>query len=116
MDIIKYVTALEKQQAELERISNMTMEDARQILIDRVQKDAYHDAAVIVRDIEARAKEEAAEAKARAAEAAREARAHEAATHQAQSVATGILTSVLRSAGTQVGREITRSLFGTRRR
>ena len=36
----------------------MTMEDARQILIGKIQKDAYHDAAVIIRDIESRAKEE----------------------------------------------------------
>jgi len=50
--------ALGKQQLELERISNLTMEDARQILIDRIQKEAYHDAAVIVRDIESRAKED----------------------------------------------------------
>ncbi len=49
----------DKQEAELERISNMTMDEARQIIIDRVQKEAYHDAAIMVRDIEARAKEEA---------------------------------------------------------
>ena len=49
----------DQQQAELERISNMTMEEAKDILVARVQKDAYHDAAVMVRDIEARAKEEA---------------------------------------------------------
>ena len=48
-----------RQQGELERISNMTMDEARQIIVNRVQKDAYHDAAVMVRDIEARAKEEA---------------------------------------------------------
>ena len=50
--------ALGAQQQELERISNLTMEDARQILIDRIQKEAYHDAAIIVRDIEGRAKED----------------------------------------------------------
>ncbi len=49
----------EKQQEELERIANMTSDEAKNILIDRVQKDAYHDAAVMVREIEARAKEEA---------------------------------------------------------
>ena len=49
----------DRQQGELERISNMTMEEARQILMNRIQKDAYHDAAVMVRDIESRAKEEA---------------------------------------------------------
>lgn len=49
----------DQQQSELERISNMTLEEARQVLIGRIQKDAYHDAAVMVRDIEAKAKEEA---------------------------------------------------------
>ena len=49
----------DKQQQELERVANMTSEEAKTILIDRVQKDAYHDAAVMVREIEARAKEEA---------------------------------------------------------
>jgi len=49
----------DQQQSELERISNMTMEEARQIIMNRIQKEAYHDAAVMVRDIESRAKEEA---------------------------------------------------------
>ncbi len=49
----------DQQQTELERIANMTMEEAKDILVARVQKDAYHDAAVMVRDIESRAREEA---------------------------------------------------------
>ena len=49
----------EQQQQELERIGNMTLEEARQVLISRIQKDAYHDAAVMVREIESKAKEEA---------------------------------------------------------
>ena len=48
-----------RQLQELERVANMTSDEAKNILIDRVQKDAYHDAAVMVREIEARAKEEA---------------------------------------------------------
>ena len=48
-----------QQKQELERIAAMTLEEARQILMDRIQKEAYHDAAIMVRDIEARAKEEA---------------------------------------------------------
>ena len=48
----------EQQQQELERIANMTMEDAKNILISRIQKDAYHDAAAMVREIETRAREE----------------------------------------------------------
>ena len=49
---------LGKQQQELERVSNLSQEDARQILMERIQKEAFHDAAVMVRDIEAKAKEE----------------------------------------------------------
>ncbi len=48
-----------QQKQELERIGGMTLEEARQILMDRIQKEAYHDAAVMVREIEGRAKEEA---------------------------------------------------------
>ena len=48
-----------RQKEELERVANMTSDEAKNILMDRVQKDAYHDAAVMVREIEARAKEEA---------------------------------------------------------
>ena len=38
----------DRQQAELERIAGMTADEAKQILVDRIQKDAYHDAAVII--------------------------------------------------------------------
>ena len=48
-----------KQSTELERIAAMTQDEAKQIIIERVQREAYHDAAAQVRDIEARAKEEA---------------------------------------------------------
>ncbi len=48
-----------KQTSELERIAAMTQDEAKQIIIERVQKEAFHDAAAQVRDIEARAKEEA---------------------------------------------------------
>ncbi|MGN0795074.1 MAG: ribonuclease Y [Aristaeellaceae bacterium] len=48
-----------KQSTELERIAAMTQDEAKQIIIERVQKEAFHDAAAQVRDIEARAKEEA---------------------------------------------------------
>ena len=49
---------IQKQLGELERIAGMTQEECKQIIIDRVQKDAFHDAAAAVRDIEAKAKEE----------------------------------------------------------
>ncbi|MCL1795542.1 MAG: ribonuclease Y [Clostridia bacterium] len=48
-----------RQLQELERISQMTQDEARQMVVSRIQKDAYHDAAVLVREIESTAKEEA---------------------------------------------------------
>ena len=48
----------DKQTAELERIAAMTREEAKQIIVDKVQRNAYHDAAAMVRDIETQAKEE----------------------------------------------------------
>ena len=48
-----------RQVAELERIAGMTQDEACQILVSRIQKDAYHDAAAMVRDIETQAREEA---------------------------------------------------------
>ena len=44
-----------KQQSELERIAQMTAEEARQIIMNNVQREAYHDAAVMVREIESKA-------------------------------------------------------------
>ena len=49
----------DRQLGELERISNLTSEEARDIIMDRVKKEAYHDAAVMLREIESHAKEEA---------------------------------------------------------
>ncbi len=48
----------DKQQSELERIAAMSQDEARQMVIDRVIRDAYRGAAATVRDIEATAKEE----------------------------------------------------------
>ena len=47
-----------RQVQELERIAGMTQDEAKQAIVERVQKDAFHDAAAMVREIEARAKEE----------------------------------------------------------
>ena len=47
-----------RQAGELERIAAMTQDEAKQIIVERVQKEAFHDAAAMVRDIEAKAKEE----------------------------------------------------------
>ena len=48
----------DKQQGELERIAAMSQDEAKQVIMERVQKEAFHDAAAEVRNIEARAKEE----------------------------------------------------------
>ncbi|NLB90794.1 MAG: DUF3552 domain-containing protein, partial [Clostridiales bacterium] len=48
----------EQQTSELERIAGLTQDEAKQILTDRIQKDAYHDAAAMIREIEGKAKEE----------------------------------------------------------
>ena len=53
------ITELKNRQlTELERIAGMTRDEAKQIVIEKVQKDAYHDAAAMVRDIESQAKED----------------------------------------------------------
>ena len=48
----------DQQTAELERVAGLTADEATQIIISRVQKEAYHDAAAAVREIETKAKEE----------------------------------------------------------
>ena len=48
----------QRQVAEMERIAGMTQDEACQMLVSRIQKDAYHDAAAMVREIETRAREE----------------------------------------------------------
>ena len=49
----------DRQKQELEHVAGMTSDEAKELLTERIQKDAYHDAAVMVREIETRAKEEA---------------------------------------------------------
>ena len=49
----------QRQVAEMERIAGMTQDEARQQLVERIQKEAYHDAGVMVREIEQTAKDEA---------------------------------------------------------
>ena len=48
----------QKELSELERIASLTKDEAKQLVIDRVQKEAFHDAAASVREIETQAKEE----------------------------------------------------------
>ena len=49
----------EKQRAELERVAQMTQDEAKDMIVQRIQKEAYHDAGVLVREIEQNAKDEA---------------------------------------------------------
>ncbi|MGM9977661.1 MAG: ribonuclease Y [Clostridium sp.] len=49
----------EKRREELERISGLSSEEAKKILLDEVKKEVTHDAALMIKDIETRAKEEA---------------------------------------------------------
>jgi len=48
----------DQQGTELERIAGLTADEATQAIIARVEKEAYHDAAATVREIEQNAKEE----------------------------------------------------------
>ncbi|MCM0648567.1 ribonuclease Y [Clostridium swellfunianum] len=48
-----------KQREELERLSGLTTEEAKQLLLDEVRKEVKHDAAMLVKEIETKAKEEA---------------------------------------------------------
>lgn len=49
----------DKQIEELERVSSLTTEEAKAILIQKIEHEARHDAAALVREIEMKAKEEA---------------------------------------------------------
>lgn len=50
---------IEKQIAELERISGYTAEEAKQILLAETEKDVRREASIMIKDIEAKAKDEA---------------------------------------------------------
>ncbi len=53
------ITALyQKQVEELERISGLTSEDAKDILLNDIRKEIKHEAAMMIKDIEQKAKEE----------------------------------------------------------
>ncbi|MCL0078040.1 Rnase Y domain-containing protein, partial [Peptococcaceae bacterium] len=49
---------LNQQKAELERISGMTSEEAKQTLIESIKQEVQRDAALLVKEIEQKAKEE----------------------------------------------------------
>jgi ribonuclease Y len=48
-----------KQQTELERISSLTRDEAKSIILEKVEKELTHDTAIMIKDSESRAKEEA---------------------------------------------------------
>jgi ribonucrease Y len=48
-----------KQREELERISGLTSEEAKQVLLSEIEKEIKHDAAIMIKDVESKAKEEA---------------------------------------------------------
>ena len=50
---------LERKKEELEKVSGLTSDEAKQILLDEIEKDVRHDASVMIKDIETKAKEEA---------------------------------------------------------
>lgn len=50
---------IEKQETELERISGYTTDQAKQIILERIEKEVKHEAALMIKESENRAKEEA---------------------------------------------------------
>ena len=54
----KWTRLCDQQQTELERISGLTREEARTIILERVEHELKHDTAVMIKESEIRAKEE----------------------------------------------------------
>lgn len=48
-----------KQREELERLSGLSSEEAKQFLLEEVRKEIKHDVAILIKDVETKAKEEA---------------------------------------------------------
>ena len=48
-----------KQVAELERLSNLTSEEARELLLNKVEEEIKHETAIMIKEVEANAKEQA---------------------------------------------------------
>jgi len=55
----KVEAKLKEQQTELERISGYTTDHARQIILDRIEREVAHESALLIKEAENRAKEEA---------------------------------------------------------
>jgi ribonucrease Y len=52
-------TLYTKQREELERLSGLTSEEAKHVLLDEVRKEIKHETAIMIKDLESKAKEEA---------------------------------------------------------
>ena len=48
-----------RQRGELERLSGLTSDEAKQVLLEEIKKEIKHDAAIMIKEIETKAKEEA---------------------------------------------------------
>jgi len=55
----KVEAMIQEQQTELERISGYTTDQAKQIILNRIEKEVTHESAIMIKEIEGRAKEEA---------------------------------------------------------
>ncbi|GAY74643.1 hydrolase [Sporolactobacillus inulinus] len=55
----KVEEALHKQQSELERISGLTNDEAKELILNQVKQETAHEAAQLAKDIESKAKEDA---------------------------------------------------------
>ncbi|WP_425445389.1 ribonuclease Y [Virgibacillus phasianinus] len=55
----KVEAMIQKQQTELERISGYTTDQAKQIILDRIEQEVTHESALMIKEAENRAKEEA---------------------------------------------------------
>lgn len=55
----KVEETVRKQQTELERVSGLTREEAKAIIIDRMENELAHDVALMIKESDTRAKEEA---------------------------------------------------------
>ncbi|MEH6990625.1 ribonuclease Y [Cytobacillus firmus] len=55
----KVEVMIKEQQAELERISGLTREEAKSIILERTEQEVAHDVAIMVKESETRAKEDA---------------------------------------------------------
>jgi len=55
----KIETLYQSQRNELERLANLSSEEAKQMLLDKIRKEIKHDAAVMIKEVETKAKEDA---------------------------------------------------------